>query len=820
MRTPVCVACAALALLLTALAQPVLAAELGPLNARGLPVLDARVRYLLAHRNDPAFAGIAQLPLSVRFAAPPDAAALAALERAGAALHRADRVAGARPVHALGAVDAGGRRVLGGRTVFPASVAWSEVTTLAALPGVERVETSWSPQPHQAPLYQTRALIGAEQTWNLRDAQDRAVLGTGVLIADLDSGVDVFHPDYWRDDGASYVWIDVDLNGTLTDGDAVDLNGNHVADANETLRWLDAPGSAPGQAGTENPAIDHVYLDANHNNVRDFGLSFGEAAPTYGEPVYRPRDLDGNGTITLGEPLVALGTSKIEAIYQRDAVVRRRGVDLIQSEPDIYSHGTNVASILLGGEPGRRFAGIAPGASLVMANLGYGADPPFVSPFDVRMAWAAAEGADVMLYEDGEWIWLFLDGSSNVEELVNQYAEAGILQLGAAGNLATGDMHWQGPLGPAVGDSAIATLNVTPGVGVTHGWGQLYWVPREGETVAVEMQAPTGERFPIGGAGSTTHTTQFDVWGAEDESSHGTTRVDFGLALSPAATLLEIGGTWHVIARRTGAPASTPLTLNAMSWDELSGWSGYSTWTQPSVAGTVTWPATADSMIVVAAFEPTGGALNGFSGRGPRVDGRNAIDVTAPGSTTWTGRRYQSSGGVAGGYGAFGGTSAALPHAAGSCALLRQWLPDATHGEIRALLRASAGVDAATGAIPNADWGYGKLNVFRAAQAGVVGVTPATVTRGALALAGGPNPFRAAIELRYRLECASDVTAVVYDLAGRVVRRLGRGREPMGAHAVRWDGRDSAGAPVRSGVYLVRVGAGGVWAARRVVRIE
>jgi hypothetical protein len=714
-------------------------------------------------------------------------------------------------------------RALGGRTVFPATVTWDALERLATLPGIERIETSWSPQPPQAPLFRTRTMVGAEATWGLTHPQTGPVLGTGVLIADLDSGVDVFHPDMWRDDGPTRAWIDVDENNSISNGDAVDLDGDSIADPGETVRWLDAPGDAPGQEGTQNLTVDHLYVDANGNGVRDFGPpNFTEASPLYGELVVRGRDLDEDGVLEPGEPVVELGSCKVLAVYQTDDVVRRRGVDLILNQGDIFGHGADVASILAGGEPGRRFGGIAPGASLLFANLDYGPDPPFVSPFDVRMAWAANEGADVMLYEDGEWIWLFLDGSSNVEQLINEYAEAGIVQAVAAGNLATGEMHWQDQLEIDDWEEVVADLNIWPPAGVTRAWQQVYWVPEAGDDVVVTLLAPNGFGMTVGGPGSTVQLGDYEVWHATDISPRGTVRIDVAIRLAAGATATHIGGDWRfTISRET--TGLTPLTVHTMAWDELSGWSGNSKWTGAVMSGTVTWPATADSAIVVAAFNPESGALNGFSGRGPRVDGRAIVDLAAPGSTTWTGKRKEAAGGVPGGYGGFGGTSAALPHVAASCALLRQWLPNASHGQIRRLLHDGAATDAHTGSVPNHDWGHGKLDVYEAALAGIVAVPPPGVPDRASGLAvapGVPNPFRQFTEIRYSLPHVGEVEVEVFDLAGRRVARLARGSQPAGHHVLRWDGTDQEGGAVRTGVYLVQVSLDGQTASRKIARVH
>jgi subtilisin family serine protease len=57
------------------------------------------------------------------------------------------------------------------------------------------------------------------------------------------------------------------------------------------------------------------------------------------------------------------------------------------------------------------------------------------------------------------------------------------------------------------------------------------------------------------------------------------------------------------------------------------------------------------------------------------------------------------------------GTSMAVPHASGASALLLQRDPTATAAEIKAYLMSTARADAFTGAVPNAKWGVGKLDV-------------------------------------------------------------------------------------------------------------
>lgn len=69
-------------------------------------------------------------------------------------------------------------------------------------------------------------------------------------------------------------------------------------------------------------------------------------------------------------------------------------------------------------------------------------------------------------------------------------------------------------------------------------------------------------------------------------------------------------------------------------------------------------------------------------------------------------------------------------------------------------------------------------------------------------LSGYPNPFNPATTLRYELAEDGPVQLVIYDVSGAMVRRLVSGWQTTGGYAVPWDGRDEAGQPVASGLYL------------------
>jgi hypothetical protein len=106
----------------------------------------------------------------------------------------------------------------------------------------------------------------------------------------------------------------------------------------------------------------------------------------------------------------------------------------------------------------------------------------------------------------------------------------------------------------------------------------------------------------------------------------------------------------------------------------------------------------------------------------------------------------------------------------------------------------------------------GNVELFRGQfMTGVAEQRPA-LPAGRLTLAASPNPCAGRTVIA--CEVPGSAALDVYDDAGRVVRHLGMvsGRGTRG-----WDGRDDAGAEVRSGVYFCRLNGRGQAASERVV---
>ncbi|MFN8180030.1 MAG: PQQ-dependent sugar dehydrogenase [bacterium] len=88
-----------------------------------------------------------------------------------------------------------------------------------------------------------------------------------------------------------------------------------------------------------------------------------------------------------------------------------------------------------------------------------------------------------------------------------------------------------------------------------------------------------------------------------------------------------------------------------------------------------------------------------------------------------------------------------------------------------------------------------------------------------LAAQTAPNPFREGTLIQFSLPDARDAAVAVFDVRGRLVRRLASTHFTAGSHVVEWDGRDDAGVRVPRGTYFYRVDTGRGAVSGKVVSI-
>jgi agmatine/peptidylarginine deiminase len=68
-----------------------------------------------------------------------------------------------------------------------------------------------------------------------------------------------------------------------------------------------------------------------------------------------------------------------------------------------------------------------------------------------------------------------------------------------------------------------------------------------------------------------------------------------------------------------------------------------------------------------------------------------------------------------------------------------------------------------------------------------------------------PNPFSSETRISINLDYASDVSLVVYNLQGQVIRNLAARNFSAGSHEVTWEGKNNAGSEVSPGIYMLKL---------------
>lgn len=239
-------------------------------------------------------------------------------------------------------------------------------------------------------------------------------------------------------------------------------------------------------------------------------------------------------------------------------------------------------------------------------------------------------------------------------------------------------------------------------------------------------------------------------------------------------------------------------------------------------------PSDGDSVIAVGAVDASG-IIASFSSRGPTWDNRIKPDVCAMGVMVYSASPADSLS-----YVWVNGTSLSTPLVAGAAALCLQMHPYWTPVQLRDELRAHA----SRAAFPDNDYGWGVIDAYQTALFGATGIAGegAASVPDVVVSQNAPNPFIPSISgetlIRFRVGPdspdaragaaggARDVAVAIYDVSGRLVRRLLDGPRAPGEHTAAWDGRDDRGIAVATGVYYYRVSVGAAAAGKKIVLIR
>jgi minor extracellular serine protease Vpr len=423
-------------------------------------------------------------------------------------------------------------------------------------------------------------------------------------------------------------------------------------------------------------------------------------------------------------------------------------------EKDINGHGTHVAGIASGNGNSyfRKYTGMAPEADIIVIK---GGDQSFgesrmIDGLTYADNKAKALGKPVVL----NWSIGGQSGPHNgnrpYELAVNAFVSTpGKIVCISAGNDGDKNIHTSG----SVASGSTTTISVSvPTYKPTEGTDNDTFVLdvwfNSPLSVTARVTSPSGVTLDVGSNNS----------GTASSAADGTIDLyNFPSTLTDNSTYVQM----YVHDKTSSVPNSGTWTLSFLNANSTV---SYDAWLSSSTVGssavsivggntskTVSMPGTAEGAITVASYVTkngwpslsgsnyvysgtvTVGTRSSFSAIGPTGDGRQKPDIAAPGQGissslssmlssidsvfSMPGFRAQL----------MQGTSQASPHVAGAAALLLQISPSFTAVQVKNLLTSTANSDAATGAVPNSQYGYGKMDVLKAA---VKAISPtATVQR-------------------------------------------------------------------------------------------
>lgn len=524
---------------------------------------------------------------------------------------------------------------------------------------------------------------------------------------------------------------------------------------------------------TTKPSLDDSIPEIRCNTVRNPHFPFTGANKYTGlgvvvgiidsginilHPVFRlPNDQTKSRILAILDqtqsPVVTFTKVQIEAAIATSTQIIAPGAGTPRVEAGIndHKHGTHVASIAAGngkiagnckGE--YTYVGVAPEAALVIVKHSFNgtnalrsaiqfiadtaaAQPGGSTPAVINMSLGhnlgPHDGTDLMDQMIDQWLAARPADSPPVVLVASAGNEGGHEQPGATTITAGDDSHATGTIA-AQGVAKSIRFNLSALDPNQTRTGQLV------SSAEIRFTAPAGvicqlvppgnnivggaNTAPPDGAATFTEVTQNSTCTIIGDVTNAATNARrITLTITSAAAGQNQPGDWTIVLTNASA---APILYHAWL---VAGHHFERFRDDLSRASTVGSPGSATSIITVGNYHSSGkdkGKIADSSSRGPRIDGLQKPDVSAPGQSICSARRDFHDGCCCDcccdSYIDQHGTSMAAPHVAGAVALILERNPALTHVQIKNILLNQARKDSFTTPANNNDFGNGKLDVI------------------------------------------------------------------------------------------------------------
>ncbi|MFO7891462.1 MAG: S8 family serine peptidase [bacterium] len=409
-------------------------------------------------------------------------------------------------------------------------------------------------------------------------------------------------------------------------------------------------------------------------------------------------------------------------------------------ESDTNGHGTHVAGTAGGNGSSLttgKYQGMASEADILIVKSGNGSFPTsnLIDALAYAQQVAAEQGKAIVVNMSLGGHANAHDGTRSLDTAVDDFAGTGRATVISAGNEGDNAIHITGSVG--TGSSVDISFSVpvyTPNTDADNDYfGFDFWFDTNGDVTAQVTSPNSYTATQSAGTASTTETNDGSIYLYNYININNSDREIYSYIDDNNATYPPANGTWTLNIQNN---SGTNMTYHGWLFDSSMGASLISGDTDYTVGS----PGTANEAITVGSYvsrwrwsdyNTTGywygnsdlsDDISSYSSIGPTRDGRQKPDITAPGqgvaSSTSSDYTPSSSKILPGSKHHINqGTSMSCPVTAGCAALLLEIDPDLDAVQIKSLITSTALTDTYTGgSLPDYTWGYGKLDIYRAAE--------------------------------------------------------------------------------------------------------